>query len=35
MVVTTDLNGVQIKRYSGKVLIQKIPSTLRGDLVLP
>ena len=35
MVVTTDLKGVQIKRYSGKVLIHKIPNTLRGDLVLP
>ena len=35
MVITTDSNGVQIKRYSGKVLIHKIPNTLSGDLVLP
>ena len=35
MVITTDGNGVQIKRYSGKVLIHKIPNTLSGDLVLP
>ena len=35
MVITTDGNGVQIKRYSGKVLIHKIPTTLSGDLVLP
>lgn len=35
MVITTDSKGVQIKRYSGKVLIHKIPTTLSGDLVLP
>lgn len=35
MVITTDSNGVQIKRYGGKVLIHKILRTPRGDLVLP
>ena len=35
MVVTTENNGIQIKQYSGKVVVHKIPSTLSGDVILP
>jgi hypothetical protein len=35
MVLTTDSNGIQIKRYAGKVVVHKIPSTLTGDVILP
>ena len=35
MVVTTESNGIQIKQYSGKTVVHKIPNTLTGDVVLP
>ncbi len=33
-VITTE-NGIEIKRYSDRVVIHKIPRTLSGDVILP